>query len=158
MASPNKCGYDNAVERVVIGDGAEWIWNEAGNHFLKATKIIDYWHAWNRREFCKLMAAGTVGLAALASGSGEAEEMTRPNILLLMADQFRGDCLGCDGSKVIKTPNLDRNAPRAKKPAGGCLTTAQACCTIWMLDNSILAGRVFWEAGARPALPRNCNR
>ena len=63
----------------------------------------------NRREFCKLMAAGTVGLA-LASGSGEAEEMTRPNILLLMADQFRGDCLGCDGNKVIKTPNLDRIA------------------------------------------------
>ena len=40
-----QCGYDNAVERVVIGDGAEWIWNEAGNHFPKATKIIDYWHA-----------------------------------------------------------------------------------------------------------------
>lgn len=44
-AKADQCGYDNAIERVVIGDGAEWIWNEAGNHFLKATKIIDYWHA-----------------------------------------------------------------------------------------------------------------
>jgi len=40
-----QCGYDNAVERVVIGDGAEWIWNEANNHLRSATKIIDYYHA-----------------------------------------------------------------------------------------------------------------
>lgn len=39
------CGYERAAEQVVIGDGAEWIWNEARNHFPKATKIIDYWHA-----------------------------------------------------------------------------------------------------------------
>lgn len=38
-------GYDNAVERVVIGDGAEWIWNEAKNHLSSATRIIDYYHA-----------------------------------------------------------------------------------------------------------------
>lgn len=38
-------GYDNAVERVVIGDGAEWIWNEANNHLNPAIKIIDYYHA-----------------------------------------------------------------------------------------------------------------
>jgi arylsulfatase len=31
----------------------------------------------------------------------------RPNILLIMADQHRGDCLGCDGNRAIRTPNLD---------------------------------------------------
>lgn len=40
-----QAGYDKAKEKIVIADGAEWIWNEAGNHFPKATKIIDYWHA-----------------------------------------------------------------------------------------------------------------
>lgn len=35
-----------------------------------------------------------------------------PNILLVTADQFRWDCLGCMGNQVIKTPNLDAIADR----------------------------------------------
>ncbi len=34
----------------------------------------------------------------------------RPNVLLLMADQHRGDALGCNGNAAIRTPNLDRLA------------------------------------------------
>jgi arylsulfatase A-like enzyme len=61
----------------------------------------------SRRGF--LAAAGGVTAAACfnigragAAGGGD-----RPHILLLMADQFRGDCLGADGHPVVKTPNLD---------------------------------------------------
>jgi choline-sulfatase len=36
----------------------------------------------------------------------------KPNILLITADQFRWDCLGCIGNPVIRTPNLDRLAAR----------------------------------------------
>jgi arylsulfatase len=31
----------------------------------------------------------------------------RPNILLILTDQQRGDCLGLDGHAVLQTPNLD---------------------------------------------------
>ena len=31
----------------------------------------------------------------------------RPNILLIMADQMRGDCLGVEGHPVLQTPQLD---------------------------------------------------
>ncbi len=34
----------------------------------------------------------------------------RPNILLIMTDQQRGDCLGCDGHPVLETPYLDQLA------------------------------------------------
>jgi arylsulfatase len=34
----------------------------------------------------------------------------RPNLLLIMVDQMRGDCLGIDGHPVISTPNLDQLA------------------------------------------------
>ncbi len=34
----------------------------------------------------------------------------RPNILFLMTDQHRGDCIGADGNEAIRTPNLDRIA------------------------------------------------
>ncbi|MDA1192883.1 MAG: arylsulfatase [Candidatus Poribacteria bacterium] len=30
-----------------------------------------------------------------------------PNIILIIADQMRGDCLGADGHPVVETPNLD---------------------------------------------------
>ena len=33
--------------------------------------------------------------------------MERPNIILIMCDQFRGDCLGFDGHPDVKTPYLD---------------------------------------------------
>lgn len=36
----------------------------------------------------------------------------QPNILLIMADQMRWDCLGCMGNPVIQTPNLDALARR----------------------------------------------
>lgn len=36
----------------------------------------------------------------------------RPNILLIMADQFRGDCLGIAGHPDVKTPYLDTLASR----------------------------------------------
>jgi len=37
----------------------------------------------------------------------------RPNILLITADQWRGDCLGAAGHPVVKTPNLDAFAETA---------------------------------------------
>jgi len=38
-------GVEQAGETVVIGDGAEWIWNLAAQHYPQATQIVDYWHA-----------------------------------------------------------------------------------------------------------------
>lgn len=38
--------------------------------------------------------------------------MNKPNLLLIMADQLRWDCLGCMGNPVIKTPHLDTLAAR----------------------------------------------
>ena len=39
--------------------------------------------------------------------------MTRPNVILITADQWRGDCLGLLGHPTIKTPNLDALAADA---------------------------------------------
>lgn len=38
-------GVGGARETVVVGDGAEWIWNLADHHYPGATQIVDYWHA-----------------------------------------------------------------------------------------------------------------
>ena len=38
-------GFDAAERRVVLGDGAPWIWNLAGEQFPGATEIVDIYHA-----------------------------------------------------------------------------------------------------------------
>ena len=38
-------GFDTAARRVLIGDGAEWIWNPAGEQLPGAIEIVDIYHA-----------------------------------------------------------------------------------------------------------------
>jgi len=38
-------GWSRARTKVVIGDGAEWIWNLAAEHFPGAVQIVDLYHA-----------------------------------------------------------------------------------------------------------------
>ncbi len=38
-------GFDAAARRVVLGDGAPWIWNLAEEHFPDAIRIVDIFHA-----------------------------------------------------------------------------------------------------------------
>ena len=51
----------------------------------------------------------------------------RPNIILIMADEFRGDCLGFAGHPDVKTPYLDSLAsesvyfPNAYTPCPSCV-------------------------------------
>lgn len=38
-------GWSRAQKKVVMGDGAEWIWNLADEHFPGAVQIVDQYHA-----------------------------------------------------------------------------------------------------------------
>src|SRR5205809_3889222 len=58
-----------------------------------------------RRQLIGGAAAAPAAMAMQAPARA-----SRPNILLLMADQFRADCLGVSGNRAIHTPNLDRLA------------------------------------------------
>jgi hypothetical protein len=40
-----KRGWSRAENKVVMGDGAEWIWNLAAQHFPGAVQIVDLYHA-----------------------------------------------------------------------------------------------------------------
>ena len=40
-----KRGWSRAEKKVVMGDGAEWIWNLAEQHFPGAVQIVDLYHA-----------------------------------------------------------------------------------------------------------------
>ena len=40
-----KRGWHRSKKKVVIGDGAEWIWNLVAEHFPEALQIVDLYHA-----------------------------------------------------------------------------------------------------------------
>ena len=42
--------------------------------------------------------------------SGQTPGRGNPNVLLIMTDQHRADYIGCAGSDLIPTPNIDRIA------------------------------------------------
>jgi arylsulfatase len=60
-----------------------------------------------RRDFLRAAAGVSSLLAFSQDTSAVAAAGARPNILYLMTDQHRADCLGCAGNRVIKTPHLD---------------------------------------------------
>jgi len=61
---------------------------------------------------------------ALASIGESAERAGRPNLLFLLADDLRYDALGCTGSAVARTPNIDSLAKRGVSFDGAYVTTA----------------------------------
>jgi len=63
---------------------------------------------YTRRRFIGVTSAGVA--AAFGGASVSARPRRQPHVLLLMADQFRADCLGAAGHPCVHTPNLDRIA------------------------------------------------
>ena len=66
-----------------------------------------------RRNFLKTgatagAALGTSSVGVRVSAASEMPEIK--NILFIMVDQQRQDCLGCYGNTIVKTPNIDRLA------------------------------------------------
>jgi len=86
---------------------------------------------------CALWVGVAGGFVAAAA------EMGRPNILLLMADQMRGDCVGADGNAVIHTPNLDRLA--AEGALFRCAYSSTPSCT--PARAALLTGLSPWHHG-----------
>ena len=50
----------------------------------------------------------------------------KPNILILMTDQQRADCLSCADHSIVKTPNMDALANEGTRFAGAH-TTSPIC-------------------------------
>ncbi|HBQ63791.1 MAG TPA: sulfatase [Clostridiales bacterium] len=60
-----------------------------------------------------------------------------PNLLMIVADQFRHDCLGANNSLPVRTPNLDRLAAEGMR-FEHAYTTLPACCPA---RQAMLSGR-----------------
>ncbi|MBN1910864.1 MAG: sulfatase-like hydrolase/transferase, partial [Pirellulales bacterium] len=94
---------------------------------------------------CALKAGlGAVVLSRMVhTGVAGETKSRRPNILFLMSDQHRGDCVGADGNLAISTPNMDRIA--AEGARFSCAYTSVPSCT--PARAGILTGLAPWRHG-----------
>jgi choline-sulfatase len=94
----------------------------------------------------RLLQAGLGGVALAATGcASRADRPTgkRPHILFIMADQFRADCIGAEGNRIIRTPHLDRLA--GEGVLFRCAYTAAPSCT--PARAGLLTGLSPWHHG-----------
>lgn len=78
-----------------------------------------------------------------------------PSVLLITADQHRGDCVGCNGARLLRTPHLDRLAVEGVSFAKAY--SAMPVCVPARV--SILTGRIPASWGVRGnagAVPAGC--
>ena len=83
----------------------------------------------DRRNFLRTTTAATAGI--LGTGMARADT-SRPNIILVMADDLGYRELGCFGQEKIQTPNIDRLAEEGMKftrfYSGSPVCAPTRCC------------------------------
>lgn len=92
-----------------------------------------------------------LSLALLAGwvGNGIVAAATKPNIILVLADDLGYADLGCTGSKFAKTPNLDRFAAEGLRLTS-CYAGHANCSPS---RTALMTGRTPMRAGIRSAIP-----
>jgi arylsulfatase A-like enzyme len=82
----------------------------------------------HRRDFLNLLAgsAATAALTPLTRSATAARQTDRPNLVLIMSDDHASHALSCYGSKINKTPHLDRIADEGMRFTN-CFCTNSIC-------------------------------
>ena len=111
-----------------------------------AAKLCEH-QSMNRRQALGAMFSGVAAGSSLSMGQ-PAPVAQRPNILFLMTDEHRFDCVGYTNPSV-QTPNLSRLA-RESVVFTNAYTTSPSCVPA---RAAIYTGRYPSQCGARPTSP-----
>src|SRR3954447_10760332 len=94
-----------------------------------------------RKAFSWIMGAAMVAaLVPDARGAG-----ARPNIIVILADDFGYGSLGCYGGDGLTTPNLDRLAREGRKFTQA-YTTGSVCSPT---RYGLMTGRYYWRTSIK---------
>lgn len=96
-----------------------------------------------------VFAAMIVWLACLTASGHCAESSTRPNIVIVLADDLGWGDLGCYGHPLIKTPNLDKLATQGLRLTQ-CYSGGAVCSPS---RSAILTGRTPYRNGVFTWIP-----
>src|SRR5262249_18815060 len=83
----------------------------------------------------------TLALLLVSASAGISAEPSKPNIIVILADDIGYGDLGCYGATRVKTPNLDRLAQRGLRFTDGY--AASATCT--PSRYALMTGQYAWR-------------
>ena len=165
-------GFDRARRKVIMGDGAKWIWSMAAELYLSAIQIVDFFHAseklwevakalfpgdrgnrehWAEARCAELKAGRLEGLlATLRAHAGSCEAAAKcigymeTNRERMRYHEFRAQGLHI-GSGVVEGACKTVVGGRLKQ--GGMRWTKDGADAVMALRSCILSGRYeeFWE-------------
>lgn len=159
-------GWSCAAKKVIIGDGAEWIWNIAGQHFPGAIQIVDLYHA--RQHLWELVRALYPGNEAKQKrwimrqqsklDDGEIEKLVRYLRGLETADPQLAEKIWGEADY------FERNAARMRYPKFraqklfvGSGVIEAGCKTV--IGSRLKQSGMFWTVrGANAIIALRCNR
>jgi len=114
----------------------------------------------NRRTFLKSLGAGALSLGISGCGFTRGRSQKRPNILFIMTDDHTVQAMGCYGSRINQTPNLDRIAREGVRFNQGYCTNAICAPSRATLltgkyshENGVVANNTAFD-GSQTTFPR----
>ena len=152
--------FDQAPRRVVLGDGAAWIWNLADEHLPGAIQIVDVFHAKEHLfEVAKALYGADTDLAR-QWGRRRRDELDQGRMDDLLA-ALRAHAATCDDAAKC-VDYFARNRRRMRYPAfraaGLCVATGVvegACKSV--VGGRLKRGGMHWTvAGANAILALRC--
>lgn len=159
-------GWSRAQNKVVIGDGALWIWNLAHLHFPGAIEIVDLYHA--RQHLAELSAKlfGADGEARQGwlARTQELLDSGRIEALVTSLRELQPESAELHKLVLVEAEYFERNAERMRYPAFreqglfiGSGVIEAGCKTV--IGNRLKRSGMFWTVrGANAILALRCCR
>ena len=155
-----KRGWSRAKKKVVIGDGAEWIWNLVAEQFPDAMQIVDLYHArqhlWEvarklypndegkQRAWMKVHQKCLLDKGKIKKAGGRTA--------LHRHRQSRGSRKDSDRGRVFREECAAYALSQVSPPAFVCWLR---CDRSWMQDGDRLSSQTIWDVLDRPGSQRN---
>jgi len=152
-------GFDQATRRVVLGDGAPWIWNLTAEIFPGAIQIVDLFHV---KEHLSRLAHTLWGETPQAAQWADKrhEELYAGSLSYLLRELRRQDKSHPDALKCFHYIRKNRHRMRYAKfrAQGLCTSTAvveSGCKTT--IGKRLKQGGMFWTVrGANAIIALRC--
>ena len=153
-------GFDRAERRVILGDGAPWIWNLADEHFPGAVQIVDLFHAKGHVWDVAKAIYGAGSTLGEQWAKQRRDELDDGQIDAVLA-ALRSHAAAHDEARTC-ADYVERNRARLRYPefraAGLCTATGvvEAGCKVAIGTRCNRAGMHWTVAGADAIIALRC--
>lgn len=153
-------GFERAKRRVILGDGALWIWNLANEHFSGAIQIVDRFHAKQHLSDVAKAVWGPASVLGRDWASERHEQLDRGELKTIIRALRVHAAAEPEARRCIDY--ISRNRRRMRYPAfhrrGLCTSTGvlEAGCKVVVVTRLKRAGMHWTLDGANAILALRC--